>query len=219
MVLVEPTLEESIGFVARALKNFGLKALHLVKPLATLGNDGRMRGGHAQDVLDSIVIHDSLLDALDGLELSVGTTANRAHSAMNLLRKPMNPRELGEVLSAHSGAVGIVLGRESTGLTNHELGLCDAIVTIPAAPAYPTLNLSHAAAIVFYELHHSGSGVAEDELADQRVRNSILDYLAESLALIGHEEYKIGLASRALRNMMGRSAIRRREGNLLAGAL
>ncbi|TMI37812.1 RNA methyltransferase [Candidatus Bathyarchaeota archaeon] len=66
IVLVEPRFEESIGFVARAMKNFGLTSLRLVKPVTDFGHNGRMRGGHAQDVLDSTTVHESLLKALDG---------------------------------------------------------------------------------------------------------------------------------------------------------
>ncbi len=153
VVLVEPSFEESIGFVARAMKNFGLSNLHLVNPKTVLGPSGRMRGGHAQDVLDSIVEHRSVKDALEGLHLSIGTSAQRSYAASNLVRKPMTPRDLGNVLRDQAGTVGIVFGREGTGLTNVELGQCDATLTIPSVSEYQTLNLSHAAAIVFYELH------------------------------------------------------------------
>jgi tRNA/rRNA methyltransferase len=216
--MVEPSFDESIGFVARAMKNFGLNSLHLVNPCIALSRKGRSRGGHAQEVLDTITVHSSLPDALRGLDLSIGTTAQRAHSSTNLLRKPMTPRELGIALTALSGRVGIIFGREGTGLNNHELSLCDTIVTIPTADAYPTLNLSHAAAIIFYELHLSTTSITETDLASDDVRRTILGYLAESLSHVGLEEYKIGLTARALRSVMGRSAIRRREGSLLAGA-
>src|SRR5438093_12113861 len=99
------------------MKNFGLTSLRLVKPVTDFGHNGRMRGGHAQDVLDSSTIHESLLDALDGVDLSIGTTAQRARSSANLLRRPMTPRELSEVLAQQAGTVGLVFGREGTGLT------------------------------------------------------------------------------------------------------
>jgi tRNA/rRNA methyltransferase len=217
--MVEPCFEESIGFVARAMKNFGLRALHLVKPSSSLGPAGRMRAGHAQEVLDSIVVHGSLTEALNGLDLSVGTTAQTGHSSVNLLRRPMTPEELGKSLLGVSGKVGVVFGREGTGLTNHELSLCDAIVTIPTSEAYPTLNISHAAAILFYELNRSSSPIMRSDLASEDVRRTILEFLSESSAEAGLEEYKIGLTARALRSVMGRSAIRHREASLLAGAL
>jgi TrmH family RNA methyltransferase len=217
VVLVEPAFEESIGFTARAMKNFGLEALHLVNPVTTLSKEGRMRGAHAQDILDSIMVHDSLLDALKGLNLVVGTTAQKAHSDSNLIRKPMSPRELAGVVP-RNGTVGIVLGREGTGLNNHELSLCDALVTIPAVEEYPTLNISHAAAIIFYELSNPVVATVDEELGNENVKETILSYLAESLAVTGLEDYKIGLTTRALKNVMGRSAMRRREGSLLAGA-
>jgi tRNA/rRNA methyltransferase len=219
VVLVEPSFEESIGFVARAMKNFGLDSFHIVKPSAKLGPNGRMRGAHAQDVLDSIVVHDSLLEALDGLDLSVATTAQTARSSTNLLRKPMTPADLGKSIARMSGHVGIVFGREGTGLNNHELSLCDAIVTIPAADSYPTLNLSHAASIIFYELTKARLSVPRMDLASEEVKRTILAFLSELLDKAGLEEYKIGLTVRALKSIMGRSAIRRREAGLLAGGL
>jgi tRNA/rRNA methyltransferase len=217
--MVEPCFEESIGFVARAMKNFDLSDLHIVNPAAKLSINGRMRGGHAQDVLDSITVHGSLSSALEGLDLTIGTTAQRGYSSANLLRKPMTPRELGESTANLSGRIGLVFGREGTGLNNHELSQCDTIVTIPTAHTYPTLNLSHAAAIILYELHQSASPITNDELASEEVKLTIHRYLSESLSEIGLEEYKIGLMARALRSVIARSAIRRREASLLAGAL
>src|SRR2546427_12262488 len=181
------------------MKNFGLSNLHLVNPKTVLGPSGRMRGGHAQDVLDSIIEHRSLKDALEGLHLSIGTTAQRSYAASNLVRKPMTPRELGHVLKNRGGTVGIVFGREGTGLTNVELGQCDATLTIPAVSEYQTLNLSHAAAIVFYELHGSAGGlpscgISTYRLSSQVVKKTILRFFDQVSTLVGIERYmSVGL--------------------------
>jgi tRNA/rRNA methyltransferase len=219
VILVEPSFEESIGFVARAMKNFGLSNLHLVNSIAILGPEGRMRGGHAQDVLDSIAEHTSLEEALEGVELSVGTTAQKSYASSNLVRKPMTPKDLVSIVREQSGTVGIVFGREGTGLTNSELGQCDATLTIPASSEYRTLNLSHAAAIVFYELHSAYGESSTDGFASGQVKKTILRFMSESATLSGMEEYKRGLLTRAFRNILGRSGLRHREGSLLAEAL
>src|SRR5437016_8838914 len=201
------------------MKNFGLSNLHLVNPRTVLGPSGRMRAGHAQDVLDSIVEHRSLQDALEGLQLSIGTTAQRSYAASNLVRKPATPRELGNLLKNRAGTVGIVFGREGTGLTNVELGHCDATLTIPAVSEYQTLNLSHAAAIVFYELHVAAGESSMDMLASERVKKTILSFLSDSALRSGIAEDDRALLTRACRNVRGRSAIRHREGSLLVEAL
>jgi tRNA/rRNA methyltransferase len=219
VILVQPSFEESIGFVARAMKNFGLTNLHLVNPIASLGPNGRMRGGHAQDVLDSIVEHRSFGEALEGLDLCVGTTAQKSYDASNLIRKPMTPRELSIKTKSTAGTVGIVFGREGTGLTNSELDLCDATLTIPASSEYQTLNMSHAAAIIFYELHNPTGESSTDELASDQVKKTILRFLSESAELSGMDASDRGLLIRAFRNILGRSALRFREGNLLAEAM
>jgi tRNA/rRNA methyltransferase len=219
VILVEPSFEESIGFVARAMKNFGLTNLHTVNPIAVLGPEGRSRGGHAQDVLDSIVQNRSIEEALQGLDLTIGTTAQKSYVPSNLVRKPITPRELSTMVARRSGAVGILFGREGTGLTNSELAQCDATLTIPANLDYQTLNLSHAAAIVFYELHNNFAESSTDGFASDQVKKTILRFLSESAQLSGMEEYKRGLLTRAFRNILGRSALRHREGSLLAEAL
>ncbi len=219
VILVEPNFEESIGFVARAMKNFGLSNLRVVNPKTILGPNGRMRGGHAQDVLDSMVEYSSLEEALEGIDLSVGTTAQRSYVSSNLVRKPMTPKELGNVVERQAGTVGIVFGREGTGLTNTELDQCDATLTIPASPEYQTLNLSHAAAIVFYELHLTSGELATGELASEQVKGTILRFMSESAAQSGMDERDRSLLVRAFRNILGRSALRHREGSLLAEAL
>ncbi len=217
IVLVEPSFEESIGFIARAMKNFGLNSLHLVNPNTELGSNGRMRGGHAQDILDRIVIDDSLSDALDGLDVSIGTTAQKGFLSSNLLRKPMTPRQVSESIASLSGKIGIVFGREGTGLNNHEISLCDMVVTIPADKAYSTLNLSHAAAIIFYELYQSRVPDTDGDIASEEVKRTILGFMSNALARARMPEYRIGLTIRAMRSVLGRSIVRRREASLLAG--
>ncbi len=219
MILVEPSFEESIGFIARAMKNFGLTNLHIVNPIAVLGPEGRSRGGHAQDVLNSIVQNGSLKEALQGLDLAIGTTAQKSYVPSNLVRKPMTPKEFSTIVKKRTGTVGIVFGREGTGLTNSELDQCDATLTIPAHSDYQTLNLSHAAAIVFYELHNTLVESSTDGFASEQVKKTILRLLSESAELSGIDEYKRGLLTRAFRNVLGRSALRHREGSLLAEAL
>ncbi len=217
--MVEPCFQESIGFVARAMKNFGLEELHIVNPNVTLGDSGRMRGGHAQEVIDAIQAHRSLQEAIQGVDLSVGTTAQTSLSSANLLRRHVSPKELAEMLEPVEGTIALVFGREGTGLTNLELGMCDITMTIPAALEYPTLNLSHAAAIIFYELFTVNRDSFLEQMASEGVKKKILEFFGQSAAFAGNEEYKVGLAARALRNVLGRSAIRRREGNLLAGIM
>jgi tRNA/rRNA methyltransferase len=219
VILVEPSFEESIGFVARAMKNFGLLNLHLVNPIAILGPEGRSRGSHAQDVLDAIVHNRSLEEALQGVDLSIGTTAQKSYDSSNLIRKPMTPKELSTMVRKRSGTVGIVFGREGTGLTNSELEKCDATVTIPASLEYHTLNISHAAAILFYELHNTAAESSTDRFASEQVKKTILRFLSESASLSGMENYKQALLIRAFRNLLGRSGLRHREGSVLAEAM
>ncbi len=219
VVLVEPAFEESIGFIARAMANFALNDLRLVNPIASIGKTAHARAGHAQDILDNLRLYPSLVEALKDSDLSVGTTAQRARSLYRVLRRPSSPRELGSVVRSAKGSVALVFGREGTGLTNRELDTCDMVLTVPASEEYPTMNISHAAAIVFYELFSSLTSGNRELLADEKVKNALLEFLQRAALTTGVSARERGLAARALRNVMGRSAIRAREASSLAGVL
>ena len=70
-------------------------------------------------------------------------------------RNMQRPREAAVELlaAANDGKAALMLGREDRGLTNDELDLCHRIVTLPTAPDHPSLNLSHAFAVMAYELY------------------------------------------------------------------
>src|SRR5260370_42466380 len=131
----------------------------------------------------------------------------------------MTPKELTSTVKRQAGTIGMVFGREGTGLTNAELSQCDATLTMPANSEYQTLNLSHAAAIVFYELHNTPGESATDKIDSAQVKKTILRFLSESAALSGMKERDKALLTRAFRNVLGRSALRHREGSLLVEAL
>ena len=62
-----------MGAIARAMKNFGVERLVLVKPCA-LGDEAEKRAMHGLDVLRSAKIVDSFEEALEGLDFAAATS-------------------------------------------------------------------------------------------------------------------------------------------------
>jgi tRNA/rRNA methyltransferase len=158
VVLVEPQLGENIGSVARAMANFGLGRLRLVQPRQAWPNDkARMMAAGADRVLDGAILYDTLEAAIADCSLVLAATA-RAHDQA----KPVIGAAEAAALSApriDSGeTVAILFGRERNGLENHEVALADSIVTLPVNPAFASLNLAQAVAIVAYEWFKFKSG-------------------------------------------------------------
>jgi len=219
VVLVGTEFESTIGLVARAMKNFNLRDLRQVNPVAGIGKEARLRASHAQEVLDKAKALRTLDEALADIDISVGTTAQRSRSVYKILRKPVTPRELAGNLRALDGTVALVFGPEGTGLNNDELDKCDIILTIPASPAYPTINISHAAVLLFHELYVSKSNTPGEILAGGQIRRRILAFVEKSSDAVGIQGENNVLVVRAFKSMMGRSGLRAREASLLAGFL
>ena len=146
IVLVEPEYQQNIGYCARVLKNFGFSDLWIVNPKVQIGEDAIKYAKHAVDVLNGAKLAKQLDDAIKGCELVVGTTAIKG-MGRTILRNAITPGEL-----KLSKKTAILIGREGNGLSPSELEKCDVIVRIPTDEKYPTLNISHALAVILYEI-------------------------------------------------------------------
>ena len=82
MVLVEPQLGENIGAAARAMANFGLSRLRVVKPLQRWPNEkARVMAAGADRILDAAVLYDSLPDAIADCTFVLAATARNHDQA------------------------------------------------------------------------------------------------------------------------------------------
>src|SRR5471032_417986 len=151
VVLVEPQLGENIGAAARAMANFGLSRLRLVKPRQGWPNEkARVMAAGADRVLDAAVLYDGLADAIGDCTFVLATTARNHDQAKPVISADAAAAEMVPRVAAGE-RVAIVFGRERIGLENHEVALADRIVTLPVNPAFASLNLAQAVAILGYE--------------------------------------------------------------------
>ena len=221
VVLVEPEHEGNIGSIARVMKNFNLKELWLVKPKVVLGLEASVYAVNAQEVISSARVVQTLSEAIANVDSIVGTTAKVGWSTRNVLRTPIDAKLLAKEVSKRRGRVALLFGRESKGLSNRELNLCDVIVSIPTNPAYRTLNIAAAATIILYELF--SATLASDSLrkmeADVRALHMVEDYFEEICTSLRLSPHKREITVRALKNILQRSYVSRREASLLIGAM
>ena len=217
VVLVEPKHECNVGFVARAMKNFGLTRLyfsgHEFKPELKAFECA----AHAGDILKKAA-HLGKGDLNQVFDLTVGTTA-KTHVKSSSPRHAITPVELASRLINVTGTVGLLLGREDSGLSNNELDRCDIVVSIPGSSEYNTLNISHAAAILFYEL--SQSKISEDEtlsgLAGANEKEALHNRFNNLLDAVDYPEHKRNVTERIFRRVIGRAGVSGREVHTLAG--
>lgn len=160
VILVEPQLGENIGAAARVMANFGLSRLRLVAPRQAWPNPkAHMMAAGADRVLDGAELYDDLKSAIADCTYVAACTA-RAHDQAKPVVSPEAAAERLVPLVAAGETVAIVFGRERNGLENEEVGLADAIVTFPVNPAFASLNLAQAVALVSYEwFKRAGTGL------------------------------------------------------------
>jgi TrmH family RNA methyltransferase len=204
VVLVESKNEGNVGAVARAMKNFDAQELVLVNP-CPLGAEARQRAMHGVDILESARTVTDLESATKDADLIVGTSGVDTDSEKRFARIAVRPRDFAMKAQAASGTVAVVFGREDFGLLDEELRRCDVLVTIPAAETYPILNLSHAAAVLLYELFTARTSKKPTRSMSGVEKESLHEALTDLLKATKYPPHKIPRTKIMFRRMMGRA--------------
>ncbi|MEG3224338.1 MAG: RNA methyltransferase [Methanobacteriales archaeon Met13] len=218
VVFVEPESPGNVGFMARAMKNFGLNRLVLINP-CHIGEEAQYHAMHAQDVLENCKTYPSLSQFLEetGIDFKVGTTGT-AGGSYNVHRIAVTPEKLADSINLDS-KVALIFGREGDGLTNHEIDLCDVVVTIPTSNDYPIMNISHAAAVIFYELYKKVKiyPIGDVRESSRQEREDITRYMDQILGDLDYPPHKHQTTLTIFRRILGRAFITGREAHTMKG--
>jgi tRNA/rRNA methyltransferase len=223
-VLFKPKASGNVGAAARALKNMGLRDMRLVAPASRGGLAGRSMAVHGRDVLDNARVFAELGAAVEDCGLVVGTTCRGGpyrRAAQPIREAADDLIRIGTV-----NRVAVIFGPEDFGLTNREIKLCQRLVTIPAAPDYPSLNLAQAVMVVAYELMMAAGAAGTEKdaalsapaMAPAATVDAMLARMTDALLSIGFlSPDNPDHIMFAVRAMLGRSGVTQRECDILNG--
>ncbi|MBL8952299.1 MAG: RNA methyltransferase, partial [Myxococcaceae bacterium] len=112
----------------------------------------------AESLLRNVAVARDLPEALGACVYALGTTSRH-------VAKALTPEQAMQRLKEHAarGPVALVLGGEKRGLSDDELGHCHDVAVIPTHSEQPSMNLSQAAAVLFYLWSRTGELVAPTE--------------------------------------------------------
>ena len=225
IVLVETSHPGNIGAVARAMKNMCLTELYLVEPKIFPSAEATSRASGADDILAQAVVCDSLQEAVADCEIIIGASARTRSISV----PELSPRECAENLAveAQTKKIAILFGRENSGLKNHELDLCQSLLSIPSNAEYSSLNIAAAVQVVCYELMVASNidvpkvdKELEAPLASSAQMESFFEHLYQTLDEIGFlNPEKSTSIMRRLRRIYHRANLDTKELDILRGIL
>ena len=161
-ILVEPAVPENVGAAARAMKTMGFSDMRLVNPCDHLSDPARWLAHASNDILENALVFPDFEEAVKDLDFIIGTSAKQ-----RLVKEDYySTRDLVKIIETKGGSVkhlGIVFGREDSGLRNEELRRCDMVSTVPLQTTYPSLNLAQAIMLYAYELSQIHQTVEKEE--------------------------------------------------------
>jgi TrmH family RNA methyltransferase len=224
VVLVRTSHPGNIGAAARAMKTMGLSKLYLVAPKQFPHDQATAMASGATDTLLQAVTCASLTDALAGTTLAIGASTRRREIIGEVLT-PADavPRLLPEAAGGQS--VALVFGNETFGLSNEELGCCHWLMSIPANPEYPSLNLAAAVQVVAYEVRRQA--LQEGAWLPTKMDSADLADIERFYVELEKTMVKIGFLNPAspkrlmpkLRRLFSRTRLAKEELNILRGFL
>jgi tRNA/rRNA methyltransferase len=231
IILVEPQLAENVGMCARAMANFALSELRLVKPRDGWPTGGGLpKGAHqaasgAAHILTEAVHAGSAAAAIADCHYVLATTARERGQ----MKRVFTPAEAMPEVTARIAAgqrVAILFGRERTGLENDEISLADAILTFPVNPAFASLNLAQAVLLTGYEWFKAAEGGAapfdmagRSPPARREMMLSLFDFVEDELDKAGFfPPDKREIMARNFRDILHRLEMSEQDARTLRGA-
>ncbi len=228
VVLVEPQLGENIGAAARAMLNCGLTDLRLVNPRDGWPNEkAQAMASGALDEAVKVSLFDTTAAALADRRYVLATTARHRFMAKPIYTAREAAAELRE--KARAGlASAIIFGPERSGLTNDDVVLADAVVTVPLNPAFASLNLGQSVLLVGYEWYQVADDTEartfEDKGSPPATKDELIGFMErlerelDATGFLRNVEQRPTVV-RNLRNLFQRTALTDQELRTLHGVV
>lgn len=228
VILVAPQLGENIGTAARAMLNFGLTDLRIVRPRDGWPNErARAAASGADIVIDNVQLFDRTADAVAGLDYVVATTARPRDMVKPIFTPETAAARMREAF-AGGGRAGLLFGPERTGLENDDLALADALMMVPVNPAFASLNLAQCVLLMSWEWHKAGDTTEAERIEYQQTRPANKEELLGFFEHLEGELDRFGFLKppekrpsmiRNLRNMFQRAGLTEQEVRTLRGVV
>jgi len=228
IILVEPQLGENIGMAARAMLNFGLADLRLVRPRDVWPNQKAANASSgANEVVDAVRLFDTTEEAIADLQRVYAATAR----TRDMRKTVVTPEKAAADMRGFSVAgerCGVLFGPERAGLDNDDVALADTLLSVPLNPAFSSLNIAQAVLLIAYEWFRTDDETPPEIFVQGRTGPAAR---ADLIALFEHLESelvaggflfppeKAPVMVRNLRNMLQRAHLTDQEVRTFRGVI
>ncbi|MDX1580018.1 MAG: RNA methyltransferase [Alphaproteobacteria bacterium] len=230
IILVAPQMGENIGAAARAMHNFALSDLRIVRPRDGWPNPAAVPMAASADfILEEAQLFGETSESISDLHYVVATTARRR----GMIKPELTPREAVQEMrrkQAEGLKTGILFGGERSGLDNEDVTLADAILSVPTNPDFRSINLAQAVLLIGYEWFISAPAVTERDAPALEGRAApaskhdilvLMEHLERELDRVNffYPEEKRDSMIRNLRNFWARADLREQDIRTLHGVI
>jgi tRNA/rRNA methyltransferase len=223
VVLVATRNPLNIGAAARAMSNFGILDLRVVRPWEPAFREAVSAVG-AADLLQTAPMYDTVAEAVADCSLVIGTSAGARRETEHTIHTLATAAPLVRTHLENARAA-ILFGSEKFGLSNEDLSHCDWLLHIPTRAEHLSMNLGQAVAVCVYELTREAAPLTtipaqQQEAATAEERERLTAILMESLAASGYlEKHPQTTLHEQVRRMVTRLQFNTRDAHSLLGML
>lgn len=224
-VLARTSHPGNIGAAARAIRTMGFWRMTLVAPQRYPDPQATAMAAGADDVLGNMGVADSVAAAVTDCTRVYGLSARRRGVNLPELEPRAASTEIAPMLERGT-EVALLFGNERSGLDNEELSVCHAMVRIPSAAEFSSLNLAQAVQVMAWELRMALLGdvpaapAAQGAPATADEMERFFDHLFATLDAIDFHKGRAAVTiEQRLRRLFHRALPDARELRILHGVL
>ncbi len=200
------------------MKNMGFHDLRLVKPPELWKPKARKMATAAFELLEKARVYPSLSKAVNDAGLVIGTTRRIGAKRGSFLGFKEALRKIRQTAVRQN--VAIVFGKESKGLSNRHLDFCDWLVSIPANPQYPSVNLAQAVMLMVFSLlgkRRIAVKSPDRQFVTKKEFESIIQNFQEMIMRLNYHPEVVGRIHMTFRRFLKRGGVLPSEAQMIKG--
>ncbi|MCB1192599.1 MAG: RNA methyltransferase [Leptospiraceae bacterium] len=150
ILLENPKYPGNVGMVCRLIANFDLPPLRIIGEKMEQSYEMEWMAHNSQSELDQIEYHSTIENATLDIGVLFGTSMiySRDRGPFFLLS------DLPKMYSNANQKIGIIFGREDTGLSKKVINHCNYMLDFKLSSRQPSMNLANSVAFVMSTLHN-----------------------------------------------------------------
>jgi TrmH family RNA methyltransferase len=201
IIIENPKYMGNVGMICRLIANFGMEPLRVIGEKMDSQMEMEWMAHNSVEEIHRIQYFSTVTEAIQDVSIVLGTGMIKGRNRGPFLKTT----QISSFLSEKPGDIGILFGREDTGLSSSAISYCHYMIDFELPGSQTSMNLSHSVSFMLSLLFNYPPQNFQAKQPDATVQKSKLyEYASTIFEILGMDQFhgKENLALKRLKSIL-----------------